>query len=223
MGITPHLTFKPLIMTGDAFNKYPEPTDCLLVRCSEAEQSARATAAAGAMNNVVAVANRLLSLRIEDLATPLEDERKVERLLTSLVREGSTLTNQLLARAHVLTTSFIRRDAMLRGGLDPTSNGNLFASPWMRNYNYRKTVSASKLEDWVASTGLEAQERQARIVEEWKRVKESREAWWQAKKSEKRGGEQAGQLGAVGTDVVAQVDVESQGQKFGNIEEGGDN
>ena len=66
MCITPHIAFKPLIITGDASRKFPEPTDCMLVRCSEVEQSVRAMAAAGAMNNVVAVANRLLSLRIED-------------------------------------------------------------------------------------------------------------------------------------------------------------
>ena len=217
MAVMPHLVWKPLVTTADAFGKFPKAGDTMLVRCSEMEQCVRMTSAAAAMNNVVAVANRLLSLSIEDISTPLAEERRTERLLTSLVREGATLVNQLTTRVHVLTISLLRRDAMLRGGIDPTSHSNLFASPWMNNYNYRKAFDKAKYEQWTNDTGLQMRERQTRMVEQWKEVKARREKWWNERKGEKFGEKE--QLAVVGTEVVTHLDVEEQMKCLGDVEQ----
>ena len=71
LGIQPHLLFKPLIMLGDQRKKFPTEKDVVPVRQGELDLARRLTAATAAINNIVAVANRELSLRVEDLSTPL--------------------------------------------------------------------------------------------------------------------------------------------------------
>ena len=153
-------------MVAEVSQKYAHGKDVIVVRNSEIDQVTRLTAAPGSINNVIVVANRILSLRIEDVSVPLKQTRKVERLLTSIVREGTNTVNKLVPRNHVLTMSFMRRDAM-RGGVDPNTNTTLFAAPWSRNHNYRRTIDEGKYEEWVTETGAKTQARQTRIIDRW--------------------------------------------------------
>ena len=221
LGLTPHLVFKPLVLVADVAKKFPQERDTLPVTQAEVDQLTRLAAATGSVNNIVAVANRVLSMRLEDVSTPLEEERKAERLLTSIVREGTSTTNKLVARSHILATSMLRRDAMIRGGVDPNTNLCLFAAPWSRNYNYRRTIDEEKYEQWVTETGANAQARQKRIVEKWNEVKERRNAWWK-KKEQQRPGRQTSyvpDIEVVGTPVAKDINMEEQTQRLQDLED----
>ena len=135
-GVEPHFKFEEVYFNPDEDGHFPTGNDGLLLRYAEAEQLTRLTAAIGAFNNIVAVATRILSLRLEDLATPLGVDREAERLLTSTIREASDSVNKLTVRANALSEAVVRRDSMLRGGMDPTSHPAAFASPFLRDVNY---------------------------------------------------------------------------------------
>ena len=221
LGLTPHLLYKPLTMVADVSKKYAHGKDVIVVRNSEIDQMTRLTAATGAVNNVIAVANRILSLRVEDVSVPLKQTREVERLLTSIVREGTNIVNKLVAKNHVLTMSFMRRDAMMRGGVEPNTNTTLFAAPWSRNHNYPRTIDEQKYEEWVTETGAKTQARQTRIIDRWRQVKQKRDAWW-AQQERQRVGHHvayAGELPTIGTPVVKPVDVEAHAERLQKLED----
>ena len=54
-------------------------------------------------------------------------------MLLSVIREASVVVNKLAARSSILSESVVRRDTMLRAGVDPTSHPHVFASPYMRS------------------------------------------------------------------------------------------
>ena len=135
-GVEPHFKFEEMYFNPDQDGMFPTSHESLLLRYAEAEQLTRLTAAIGAFNNIVAVATRLLSMRIEDLGNPMEEDREAERILASTIREASDQVNKLTVRANALSEGVVRRDAMLRGGLDPTTHAAAFASPFLRDLNY---------------------------------------------------------------------------------------
>ena len=210
LGVQPHLVFKPMTMLGDKSKQFPKQADVIPVRLGELDLSRRLAAATASINNIVAVANRELSLKVEDLATPLPPKREHERLLTSVIREGVSVINQLTSRMHVLQVSLIKRDAMLRGGVDPQSNINLFASPWTGNVNYKPSIDQNKYEQWVDQTGADARTRQTQLRKRWHTVKTRRDAWWHDQQKKTIGHQQAYMppLEPVGTPVVAEANVD---------------
>ena len=141
-GVEPHYRFEAWEFQPDHRGKYPDSQDCLLTRYSESEQLRKLTSATGAFNNIAAAANRALSMRLEDLSTPLEPERKIERLLVSLVREATDMVNKLTAKASVLSTAILRRDSMLRANQDPTTHSAAFATPFNRTQNFDKAMGS---------------------------------------------------------------------------------
>ena len=127
-------------INGDTGGKKPKLVDVMPLTYTEADQVKRFTVAAGVFNNVAQAASRALSVRLEAVDRPLDSKREVERLLASLVREASTVANKMIVRANALTSAVIRRDEMLRGGRDATSNPNMFGCPMTWGANFERIV-----------------------------------------------------------------------------------
>ena len=106
----------------------PANDDYKLMTYAENEQLLRLSNAAILLNNTVYVVSKCLSARIEDISTPLADNRKTERVLCTVLRQASKLVNDVTMRVNVLATGIARRDAMLRAGLDPAVHRQSFAS-----------------------------------------------------------------------------------------------
>ena len=141
-GAAPTFSMRQTQLKADVHGKYPKSSDGLLMRYRECDQLNRLSAAAGAFNNMAHVAMRILSLRLEDVSVALDPKRETERLLATLAREASAVTNKLLVRINVLGVAIMRRDGMLRGNKDPTSHPNMFGCPLNWTSNYASSVGS---------------------------------------------------------------------------------
>ena len=137
-GASPHFSLQPTKMIPDASGKYPRNKDYTLATYREVHQLAKFTAAAVSLNNMIFVSTKMLTLRLEDLQTPLEPDRKIERMLCAVVREASQLISEVSMKGNLIATSILRRDNMLRANRDPRAHPVTFSSPIPTPFTFHK-------------------------------------------------------------------------------------
>ena len=137
-GANPHFSLKPTKIIPDVGGKYPKNRDYTVATYREMNQLAKFTAAAVSLNNIVFVSTKMLTLRLEDLQTPLQPDRKVERMLCTVIREASQLIADVNMKGNLLATSIIRRDNMLRANRDPRAHPVTFSSPIPTEFTFHK-------------------------------------------------------------------------------------
>ena len=137
-GANPHFSLRPVKIIPDVEGKYPKNRDYTVATYREMSQLAKFTAAAVSLNNMIFVSTKMLTLGLEDLQTPLEPDRKIERMLCAVVREASQLVAEVTMKGNLLATSIIRRDNMLRTNRDPRAHPVTFSSPIPTEFTFHK-------------------------------------------------------------------------------------
>ena len=128
-GLQPHYNLVATETRPDANKKFPTSKDTNVMTLAENEQFIRLSAGVAVMNNIVFTATKLLSLRVEDFARSFEGQRAQERALCNVIKEASITLNEANTKLHVLSVAIMRRDAMVRRGMDPEENMEVFSSP----------------------------------------------------------------------------------------------
>ena len=180
----PHFSLKPTTTFADVSGKFPQNHDRLLISMAEAEQWLKFGNAVISLNNLVFVATKLLTWRIEDVATPLAQDRKEERVLCAIIREATKLMNDMQQKSNIIAMCAMRRDSMLRADYDPVAHPVTFTSPIPTNGPFNKTLDAEQLTQWVDKWGQRMEDRLEEENRRSDRVRCSRDLWFAKRKEE---------------------------------------
>ena len=141
-GAALHFLLNSTEIHPDVSENYPQNVDFLPINYSECEQLIKFTSSTVALNNVIYIATKMLTHKIEDLATPLSRERRAERILCAVVREASALVADITIKANLLSSALLRRDNMTRCDKNPRLNPVTFGSPVPTTFTFNKFLGS---------------------------------------------------------------------------------
>ena len=182
----PHFSLRSTSMIADVSGKYPQNSDRLPISFAEIEQSIKFTNAAVAMNNVIHVASRVLTWRVEDVSTELAQDRVTERILCAVIREASKLLNDLLLKQNIISTCVMRRDSMLRTNVNPIAHPITFSTPVPSTGPFILDFNTDELLQWIDDWGKRTMRQQKEDTRRWELVKAKRDAVFAHRKEEEQ-------------------------------------
>ena len=175
-GLSPHFSLRSTRTVPDVSGKYPTNTDRLLVGFAELEQLIKFGNAAISLNNVMFVASKVLTWRIEDVGTPLSQDRRTERILCAVIRESTKLLNDILLKKNIIESCILRRDSMLRASYNPRSHPVTFCTPVPSTGPFILNFDTSQLMKWIDDWGNQMSKQQREDKVRWEVVKAKRDA-----------------------------------------------